>query len=160
MQFENWPEARQSDSDSVESVIAAFDEVLSFAGHEFDFDNDRFLSLFLPTANLTSPKPWQMSLSPNEWENFFTQAVKDLGFAETGFAEKNEIRRVVTIGSVNSVYTFYTLHSPPQSEAQGQGVNIWHIVEVDGRFAIAGLIWEDESETAPTPPELVGSRAL
>ncbi|WP_020398623.1 hypothetical protein [Kordiimonas gwangyangensis] len=150
-----WPDADPADVKSVEAVIAAFDDTLSFNPGAFLYNDERLRSLFVPTASILCPAPWNIQLSPLEWGGFFAQAAKDLGFTETGFAEKNHIRKLTTIGHVSSVYTFYTLHSPPASEAVGQGINMWHIVNLSGRHAIASLIWEDESETAVTPPELM-----
>lgn len=148
----NWPDANPEDVSSVEAVIKAFDDVLTFAPNEYAYDDKRFLSLFLPTASITSPEPWNLTINPAQWADFFKGAMKEMGLFDKGFGESNIIKKVLTIGNVSSVYTYYTLHSPATStESFGCGVNMFHIVNLDGRFAIASLIWEDESETAPTP---------
>ena len=153
--MQKWPDANPADVKSVESVIAAFDDALSFsAGARDHYNDERVRSLFIPTAAITCPEPWKIQLSPPDWGDFFLGAIDELGFRETGFAEINTIRHKVTIGNVTSVYTHYTLEAPLGSPPIGQGINMWHIVNLNGRHAIASLIWEDESETAVTPSNL------
>lgn len=155
-QVRAWPEARTEDVASIEALIAAFDACLSFDPGEFGVRIDRLRSLFLPTANIVAAAPWNIVTDADGFANFFMEAIPQIGADETGLCERNAIVRSLSIGDVHSIDTYYTLHMPPSNpEPMGRGVNMFHIVRVDGRYWIASCIWEDESETAPTPPELV-----
>ena len=152
----SWPKARPSDVASVEALIQAFDEALSFEVGQFGKQMDRLRSLFLPTANVVATEPWNIATDADGFVKFYLEAIPQIEADKTGFGERNKIMHVLTIGNVHSVYTYYTLHMPPSSEeAAGRGINMFHIVNIDGRFWIASCVWEDESETAPTPPHLI-----
>jgi hypothetical protein len=149
-----WPVPNAADVQSVESIIAAFDAALTFEpGGAPNYQ--RLKSLFLPVGNLVSPKPWNMALDVDGFLRFVREALPELKFDQTGFAERNQIVKRYTIGGVNAVFAHYTLHSPATAkDAFAQGINMFHIVEFDGKFAIASCVWEDESESAPTPADL------
>jgi len=149
-----WPVPDSADVRSIESILAAFDAALTFQpGGAPDFR--RLKSLFLPVGNLVCPKPWNVALDVDGFQHFVREALPKLNLDQAGFAERNQIVKRYTIGGVNAVFAYYTLHSPPTAkEAFGKGVNMFHIVEFDGKFAIASCVWEDESATAPTPAEL------
>jgi hypothetical protein len=150
-----WPTARPGDVSSIEALIRAFDEALSFEPGGFGRDLDRLRSLFLPTANVASPAPWDLATDAEGFVQFYLQAIPQIQADQAGFAERNVIKRIVSIGGVHSVYTYYTLHVPPANpETAARGVNMFHIVERRGRFWIASCVWEDESDSAPTPEDL------
>jgi hypothetical protein len=151
-----WPAARPDDVVSIEALIRAFDEALSFSAGSFGKDMDRLRSLFLPTANVASPRPWNLATDAEGFVRFYLEAIVQIQADQAGFAERNTIRRIVSIGDVHSVYTYYTLHVPPANpERLAGGVNLFHIVKLRDRYWIASCVWEDESEQAPTPPDLM-----
>jgi hypothetical protein len=150
-----WPTARPDDVTSIEGLIRAFDAALSFPAGSFGKDMDRLRSLFLPTANVASPGPWNLATDAEGFIRFYLEAIVQIQADQAGFAERNTIKRIVSIGDVHSVYTYYTLHVPPSNpERLAGGVNLFHVVKLDGRYWIASCVWEDESEHAPTPPDL------
>lgn len=150
----DWPKAAPDDVASIEALLQAFDECLSFEPGNYRGPGDRMLSLFLPTASIVSPGAWSLAANPSGFAGFYDAVVRQEGFDQTGFSERNEIRKVVAIGNVNSVYTWYTIHAPPDAAPFGQGINLFHMVRQEGRFWISSLVWEDESDDAPTPPDL------
>ncbi len=156
MSTREWPKADPGDVSSIEALVKAFDEALSFEPGAFGQNLDRLRSLFLPTANVVATAPWNIATDAEGFVQFLLEAIPQIEADKTGFGERNRIMRVVSIGDVHSVYTFYTLHMPPSNdEVMAQGVNMLHIVKFDGRYWIASCVWEDESETAPTPPDLI-----
>lgn len=151
-----WPRGRAEDGASLEALMRAFDEVLCFQPGAFNFDRERFLSLFLPTASIVSPEPWNIAVGPEGFASFIEQAVGAMGFDETGLKENNYIVQHLAIGTVHNVLTYYELLSPPDAQPPiGKGVNMWQAIELEGRFWFTSLIWEEESESAPTPADLV-----
>lgn len=155
-----WPQALPEDVSSIEALMRAFDECLSFEPGEFGLRIDRLRSLFLPTANVTATAPWHIATDADGFARFYLEAIPQIEGDKTGFGERNTIVRTLSIGDVHSVYTYYTLHMPPSNpEPAGQGINMFHIVRRDGRYWIASCVWEDESEAAPTPAELRPSQA-
>lgn len=150
-----WPTARPQDVSSIDALLRAFDAALSFEPGGFGKNLDRLRSLFLPTANVASPAPWDLATDAEGFVQFYLQAIPQIQADQVGFAERNVIKRIVSIGGVHSVYTYYTLHVPPASpEPAARGVNMFHIVERGGRFWIASCVWEDESDSARTPADL------
>jgi hypothetical protein len=150
-----WPTARPEDVSSVEALINAFDQTLQFEPGQFDGNMDRLKSLFLPNANVASTLPWSLATDATGFASFIQKTIPMMEANKIGFGECNKIMRKLSIGDVHSVYTFYTLHMPSSNETpMGQGVNMFHIVKLEGRYWIASLVWEDESEAAPTPADL------
>lgn len=151
-----WPKARDEDVCSIEALVSAFDEALSFEAGKLDKSMARLMSLFLPTANVTSTHPWNLATDAEGFARFFVDTIPAIGGDVTGFSERNTIVRQLSIGDVHSVYTYYTLHMPPDNpEPAGKGINFLHVVKLNGRYWIASCVWEDESDNAPTPPELI-----
>jgi hypothetical protein len=151
-----WPAADPRDVASIEAIIKAFDETLSFEPGSFGKEMDRLRSLFLPTANVVATAPWNIATDVEGFVAFYLEAIPQIEADKTGFGERNQIMRTVSIGDVHSVYTFYTLHMPPSNdEPIARGVNMLHVVKFKGRYWIASCVWEDESETAQIPADLI-----
>jgi hypothetical protein len=151
----NWPQAANSDCSSPEALITAFDDCLGFAGGQFSFNRDRFLSLFIPNATIVSPTKWEMVTNPEGFADIFVGLVDELGIRDKGFVEANRIVKSIRIGDVQSIYTHYMIPDfDGAADPFAHGINMWHTAFFQDRYWIISLMWVDEDENAPTPAEL------
>lgn len=150
----DWPQARAGDVDSINSLMSAFDDILTFGPGEARLDRDRMKSLFVPGAAVSSPKRWELVSDVDAFCDMLEKIIIDLDLDKTGFRESNEIIKNYSTGSVHALFTHYALPDDENGDSMGHGINMWHIIEAAGRFWIASLAWEDESSEAPTPDDL------
>lgn len=155
-----WPDPDPQDVASPAALLRAWDASLSFAPGAFPPDGERLRSLFLPSASVASASAddgagaW---LDPTGFVAFVQRGLRELGWDRSGFGERNRLVRQETVGRIHALTTTFTVHVPAASdEPTAHGVNLFHLVEVDGRLAIASYAWHDLDEPwRPGAPQAV-----
>lgn len=152
-------EARPEDVLSVDGVVAALYESISFApGAEPDWG--RMASLFLE-GGLMLPAPASEgeaieALSPEAFAEH-TRRRLAAGAAPAGFRERELGRRVEAFGCVVHVMSGYESRLGEGEGAPAvRGVNSITLVRFAGRFFVACIAWDREVEGRPLPPALGG----
>ena len=147
------PPANPADVASIDAIIKATYEVIS--GPAGPRNWDRFLSLFLPDAQMGAvakgPKgpPVFHALTPQSYQ-------KSSGalFLQSGFYEEELNRNVMQFGNVATVQSSYQYRFTPTGKIEQRGVNYLTLIKSDGRWWISNLTWQDEETDLPLPAAL------
>jgi len=140
-----------SDTKSPESVCEALLECISVEkGSEVNWERVR--NLMLPTAELI----WTNNERDSLKVVILTQDdfQKSARYSQTGFKEVALKRQVQQFGQVATVFETFEA-GVPGSGRKRRGVNTYQMVYFDGRWWIANLAYEDESEEFPLPASLL-----
>jgi hypothetical protein len=87
----------------------------------------------------------------------FCEAAAD-EYRRDGFWEREVASRIERFGKIAQVWSTYeTRVGDPDSEPVGRGINAVHLVQRDGRWRIAGLIFQIERGTDGIPERYLGS---
>lgn len=149
----DWPAAKNpGDVDSAEHLVAALYDVISGpAGKPRDWG--RFRSLFLPEGRLGVIRPETPAtkdapagkgdavlLSPD----MYVQR-DDPYFKTHGFFERSIANRVEVFGNLVQVWSTYeSRHAEQDRQPFARGINSIQIVNAQGRFWIASILWDEE----------------
>lgn len=145
---------RASDHASLDAIITALYETVSGdAGEKKDWS--RLRSLFAPDARLM-PVVWkgeeQFSLRTLSVDEYVRLASKY--FVARSFYEREIARRVETFGSMAHVFSTYeAFESRGSSIPVKRGINSIQLYFDGTRWWILSIIWDDERECMPIPPE-------
>ena len=150
--FANVPPAKPDDVKSVESLLAALYDVISGPAGERDWN--RFRSLFMPNARLTSAEK-----TPDGTIRVHPSSVEDyvrLGgnyFLKNGFFEKPIVSRVQTFGNVAQVFSSYESRHAPGEAPFARGINSLQMLYDGKRWWVVNILWDEERPDNPLPKE-------
>lgn len=153
--------AVQPDGSSVDAIVTALYASVSH-GPEYEPAWDRLRALFLPGAIVVAPKRADAGaftvLDVDAFESRIRKYIdgrKERG--ETlGLTEREIGRRENRFGSVCQVFSTYeTLRAPKDPKPFARGVHSIQLVSDGRRWWIAGLVWDNEREDNPIPPNLL-----
>ncbi len=150
--FVGAPAAKPDDVKSVDSLLAALYDVISGPPGERDWN--RFRSLFMPNARLTSAgktPEGAVRVHPNSVEDYVR-----LGggyFLKNGFFEKPIVNHIQIFGDVAQVFTSYESRHAPGEAPFARGINSVQMVNDGTRWWIVNILWDEERADNPLPKE-------
>ena len=147
------PAPRADDVKSIDSTLAALYGVISGPAGERDWD--RFRSLFLPQARLTSATKnadGSSRIRPMGVEDY----AKGAGnyFLEHAFYESPIVNRIETFGNITQVFSSYESRRAPGDAPFARGVNSIQMLNDGSRWWIVSILWDEERADNPLPREL------
>jgi len=146
------PSAKPDDVKSVDNILAALYDVISGPAGERDWN--RFRSLFMPNARLTSAEKspdGAIHVRPNSVEDYVR-----LGgnyFLKNGFFEKPIVSRVQTFGNVAQVFSSYESRHAPGEAPFARGINSFQLAYDGKRWWVVNVLWDEERRDNPLPRE-------
>ena len=145
--------ARPADVGSADAIIGALYDVISGpAGQERDWD--RLRSLFTREARLMTVYRNQDGLTA-----MLTMTVEDYikrverPFQEKGFFEREIGRKTDRFGFITQIFSTYESRNQKDEEVVSRGINSIQLAEHSGRFWIANILWNSETDEFPIPAE-------
>lgn len=150
--FAGVPAAKPEDVKSVDSLLAALYDVISGPAGERDWN--RFRSLFMPNARLTSAgkaPDGVVRVHPNSVEDYVR-----LGggyFLKNGFFEKPIVSRIQTFGNVAQVFSSYESRHAPGEAPFARGINSLQMLYDGQRWWVVNILWDEERPDNPLPKE-------
>jgi len=150
--FQGVPAAKPDDVKSVDSLLAALYDVISGPAGERDWN--RFRSLFMPNARLTSAEKTPdgaVRVRPSSVEDYVR-----LGgnyFLKNGFFEKPIVSRVETFGNVAQVFSSYESRHAPGEAPFARGINSLQMLYDGKRWWVVNILWDEERPDNPLPTD-------
>jgi hypothetical protein len=150
--FQGVPAAKPDDVKSVDSLLAALYDVISGPAGERDWN--RFRSLFMPNARLTSAEKTPdgaVRVRPSSVEDYVR-----LGgnyFLKNGFFEKPMVSRVETFGNVAQVFSSYESRHAPGEAPFARGINSLQMLYDGKRWWVVNILWDEERPDNPLPKD-------
>ena len=146
------PAPKPEDVKSVDSILAALYNVISGPAGERDWN--RFRSLFVPAATLTSAgkdREGNIQVRPHTVEEY----VKGAGgyFAQHGFFESALVNRVHTFGNTAHVFSSYESRNAAAEAPFARGINSLELAYDGKRWWIVSILWDEERPDNPLPKE-------
>ena len=141
-----------SDLDTVDHLVASLYEVISGAAGK-PRNWDRFRSLFLPDGRLGVIRPETPATKDAPARKgdvvFLTPELyvqrDDPYFKANGFFERSIANRVEVFGNLVQVWSTYeSRHAEQDRQPFARGINSIQIVNAQGRFWIASILWDEE----------------
>lgn len=142
---------------SKDNILKALYEVISGPPGERNWE--RFRSLFHPQAYMgataTDPSGTVRfrSFTPEEY-------VRNNGpfFKSSGFFEEEIGRSEDAFGNIVQVFSAYQYRFQQNGPVQKRGINSIQLVNENGRWWIANIIWNEESQALPIPEKYLGKK--
>jgi hypothetical protein len=150
--FAGVPAAKPEDVKSVDSLLAALYDVISGPAGERDWN--RFRSLFMPNARLTSAEKspdGTVRVRPNSVEDYVR--LGGAYFLKNGFFEKPIVSRVQTFGNVAQVFSSYESRHAPGEAPFARGINSFQLAYDGKRWWVVNILWDEERPDNPLPKE-------
>jgi hypothetical protein len=150
--FAQVPAAKPEDVKSIDNILAALYSVIS--GPAGDRDWNRFRSLFVPGATLTSAgkdREGNIRVRPRSVEDY----VKGAGsyFSLHGFFESPIVNRTSTFGNVAHVLSSYESRNAAAEAPFARGINSLELAFDGKRWWIVSILWDEERPDNPLPKE-------
>ena len=145
------PPAKPADVASLDSILVAVYNVISGPAGARDWD--RFRSLFIPDARLTSAQK-------NKDGSFFLEDVEGYAqgagqyFKTHGFYETAIVNRVQKFGNIAQVFSSYESRNAPNEKPFARGVNSIQLFNDGTRWWVVSILWDEETSANPLPPDL------
>jgi len=146
------PTPKPEDVKSIDSILAALYDVISGPAGERDWN--RFRSLFLPGATLTSAgkdREGNIHVRPRTVEGYVAGAGGY--FAQHGFFESPIVRRVQTFGNVAQVFCSYESRNAPGEAPFARGINSIQLAYDGKRWWVVSILWDEERPDNPLAEE-------
>jgi len=146
------PAPRPDDVKSIDTILAALYNVISGPAGERDWN--RFRSLFLPGATLTSAgkdREGNIHVRPRTVEGYVTGAGGY--FAQHGFFESPIVSRVQTFGNVAQVFCSYESRGAAGEAPFARGINSIQLAHDGKRWWVVSILWDEERPDNPLPKE-------
>ncbi|MGA2099296.1 MAG: hypothetical protein ABSH39_23670 [Candidatus Acidiferrum sp.] len=150
--FAGAPAAKPEDVKSIDSLMAALYDVISGPAGERDWN--RFRSLFIPTAHLTST-----SIAPDGSVRVHPSSPDDYAkaaggyFLKNGFFEKPIVNRIETYGNVAQIFSSYESRHAAGDAPFARGINSIQMLNDGKRWWIVSVLWDSERANNPLPKE-------
>jgi hypothetical protein len=145
------PPAKPADVNSLDSILKAVYDVIS--GPAGDRDWNRFRSLFIPEARLTSAqKNKDGSIFVTDVEGYARGA--GTYFKTHAFYESAIVNQVQKFGNMAQVFSSYASRNAPNEKPFARGINSIQLFNDGSRWWVISILWDEESPTNPLPPEL------
>jgi hypothetical protein len=145
------PAGVQADVQSIDSLIRAFYESLTFAEGTAP-DWERFRNLFASSAAplvRTNPGAVLVTTLDGFLENFSGRIKSG---ALKSFIEEETFRTTQAFGDIAQVFSVYRKGmNTADPQKFGRGINSLQVFFKDGRWWIASLMWQDETPENPIP---------
>ena len=137
--FAGAPAAKPEDVKSIDSLMAALYDVIS--GPAGERDSNRFRSLFIPSAHLTSTSiapDGSVRVHPNSVDDY----TKGAGgyFLKNGFFESPIVNRVQTYGNVAQVFSSYESRHAAGEAPFTRGINSIQMLNDGKRWWIVSIL--------------------
>jgi len=148
------PQAKASDVDSVEHLVAALYDVIS--GPAGTRDWNRFRSLFYPGAHLIPTRREQdgkitaRMLSADEYIQR-AQAI----FEKEGFFERSVANRTEIWDHIAHVWSTYESRHAQSEKPFARGINSIQLFHDGARWWVVNVYWEAEDQTHALPKKYV-----
>lgn len=151
------PSARPEDVKSIDSILSALYGVISGPAGERDWD--RFRSLFLPQARLTSATKnadGTFRIRPMGVEDY----AKGAGnyFLQHAFFESPIVNRVETFGNITQVFSSYESRHAAGEAPFARGINSIQLLYDGTRWWIVSILWDEERAGNPLPKEFTSTK--
>jgi hypothetical protein len=150
--FAGAPAAKREDVKSIDSILAALYDVISGPAGERDWN--RFRSLFIPTARLTSTgkaPDGSVRVHPNSVDDYANAA--GAYFLKNGFFESPIVYRIQTYGNVAQVFSSYESRHAAGEAPFARGINSLQLLNDGKRWWIVSILWDSERPDNPLPKE-------
>jgi hypothetical protein len=145
------PAPKPDDVKSMDSILKAIYDVIS--GPPGDRDWNRFRSLFVPEARLTSAtRHKDGSVFLTDVEGYARGAGNY--FKTHGFYERAIVNRVQQFGNIAQVFSSYESRNAPDEKPFARGVNSIQLFNDGSRWWVLSILWDEETPTNPLPPDL------
>lgn len=146
------PVPRPDDVNSLHSILKSIYDVIS--GPAGDRDWNRFRSLFVPEARLTSAT--RIDGGPVRLFDVDGYARGAGGYFKThAFYESAIANRIQKFGNIAQVFSSYASRTAPNERPFARGVNSIQLFNDGTRWWVLSILWDEETPTNPLPPELV-----
>ncbi len=146
------PPPRPDDVNSIDNILAALYGVISGPAGERDWN--RFRSLFLPQARLTSPAKGGdgvVRIHPMSVEDYVRLAGDY--FAQHPFFESPIVSRIQSFGNVSQVFSSYESRHAAGETPFARGINSIQLLYDGNRWWIMSILWDEERVGNPLPKE-------
>ncbi|OLC98970.1 MAG: hypothetical protein AUH86_03605 [Acidobacteria bacterium 13_1_40CM_4_58_4] len=146
------PPPGPEDVKSIDSIMAALYGVISGPAGERDWN--RFRSLFLPQAHLTSAAKGGdgvVRIHPMSVEDYVRLAGDY--FAQHSFFESPIVSRVQSFGNVSQVFSSYESWHAAGETPFARGINSIQLLYDGNRWWIVSILWDEERAGNPLPKE-------
>jgi hypothetical protein len=150
--FRSVPAAKPDDVKSVDSLLAALYDVISGPAGERDWN--RFRSLFMPNARLTSAEKTPdgvIHVRPSSVEDYVRLGSNY--FLKNGFFEKPMVSRVETFGNVAQVFSSYESRHALGEAPFARGINSLQMLYDGKRWWVVNILWDEERPDNPLPKD-------
>jgi hypothetical protein len=150
--FGGAPAAKSEDVDSIDHVLVALYVVIS--GPPGDRDWNRFRSLFLPGAHLTSvgkAADGSVRVHPNTVDDYVNRG--GAYFLKNGFFESPIHSRIETFGNIAQVFSSYESRHALGETPFARGINSLQLLNDGKRWWIVSILWDEERPDNPLPKE-------
>jgi hypothetical protein len=145
------PAPRPDDVNSLDSILKAIYDVIS--GPAGDRDWNRFRSLFVPEARLTSAT--RKDGGPVRVLDVEGYARGAGGYFKAhAFYEGAISNRIQKFGNIAQVFSSYASRTAPNEKPFARGVNSIQLFNDGTRWWVLSILWDEESPANPLPPEL------
>jgi hypothetical protein len=145
------PAPRPDDVNSLDSILKAMYDVIS--GPAGDRDWNRFRSLFVPEARLTSAT--RKDGGPVRLFDVEGYARGAGGYFKThAFYESAIANRMQRFGNIAQVFSSYASRTAPNEKPFARGVNSIQLFNNGTRWWVLSILWDEESPANPLPPDL------
>jgi hypothetical protein len=139
------------DVNSLDSILKAIYDVIS--GPAGDRDWNRFRSLFVPEARLTSAT--RKDGGPVRLFDVEGYARGAGGYFKThAFYESAIANRMQKFGNIAQVFSSYASRTAPNERPFARGVNSIQLFNDGSRWWVLSILWDEESPANPLPPDL------
>jgi hypothetical protein len=145
------PAPKPDDVKSLDSILHAIYDVIS--GPAGDRDWNRFRSLFVPEARLTSTT--RKNGGPVRLLDVegFASGAGDY-FKTHAFYESAIVNQVQKFGSIAQVFSSYESRNAPNEKPFARGINSIQLFFDGSRWWVLSILWDEESPGNPLPPDL------
>jgi hypothetical protein len=145
------PAAKPEDVKSLDSILIAIYDVIS--GPAGDRDWNRFRSLFVPEARLTSAT--RKNGGPVRLFDVDGYARGAGAYFKThAFYESAIANRVQKFGNIAQVFSSYESRNAPNEKPFARGVNSIQLFNDGSRWWVLSILWDEETPANPLPPDL------
>ncbi len=147
--------AAPAPADDLAAIGRAIDDTYAVisgpAGQKRDFDKMR--TLFAPGATLRVIGP--KGLSGGTVDDYIAKSGPVL--EKEGFTERELSRRVEVYGNLATAWSSYDGRTE-SGKIHVRGINSFQLVQLDGKWLVASILWQPESPELPLPADMAGGQ--